>query len=163
MNVRDFKVNVQIEHYVWAHTIWLARSGSSAKSGDNHAKIYDGDMCERRRREIGGALAELYVAQLLGGSGAGAVCTYHKVPDVLDHLGGIEVRHTRWPNGKLLLREEEPDARYILVTGWLPTLTIRGYIWRPDGLRPEWLRDCNGLRKPCYWVPQRALKSIPLR
>lgn len=87
------------------------------------------------------------------------------MPDKDGDLGpGIQVRHTRHPNGRLLLHPtDENNHRFYLVTGTPPELTVRGWIMGGDGKHPDlWVELRPG--QPCFAVPQEMLsRPRPLR
>ena len=68
------------------------------------------------------------------------------------------------PRAHLLLNpEDKPDAAYILVTGEAPTLTIRGWMFGRDAMRPKYFDDI-GRRSPrgskLFWIDQGELEPI---
>jgi hypothetical protein len=85
---------------------------------------------------------------------------YHdKVRRSSDIEGGPQVRSTPYPNGSLILHDEDPDdERFVLVTGTMPTLTIVGSLIARYGKVEQHWRDnerTNG--REAYFVPQSAL------
>lgn len=108
----------------------------------------------RMQNTIDGLLAEIAVAKAFGQSwspGGVKVST--------GDVGKIEVRHTKYPQGNLLLyRTDSEEAIYILVVGVYPTLRLAGWIQGFEGKQPAmWKNSVT----PCYWIPQAALKPIP--
>jgi len=102
--------------------------------------------------DIEGAAAELLVARELGRYWHPALDPDRKVGDV----AGVDVRHTRLDGGALILHDEDIDDRpYVLVTGSLPLLTIRGHLHAETGKDRRWWRTDTG--RPAYFVPQAAL------
>lgn len=73
-------------------------------------------------------------------------------------VGHLEVRHTKLEHGKLLLKKRDADdAPVFLVTGSLPVMRIRGWMYARDGKKPEyWCTE--KMREPCYMAPQCLLQ-----
>lgn len=102
--------------------------------------------------QIDGAMAEMAVAKLLD--------KYFPNDFKTDISHDIEVRTTRHPNGCLIVRQNDSDAkRYVLVICETPKFHIIGWVWGSDAKRPEYWRAPNG-RPGAYFVPQSALKSF---
>lgn len=102
---------------------------------------------------LDGAWAEAAVAKFSNVYWSGTWKNFTAVPDV----GRVDVRYTRYDNGKLLLQQEDAaDALYVLVTGVPPVFTIRGACLGRDGKRPEFW-DATKPR-PCFAVPQASLR-----
>lgn len=72
-------------------------------------------------------------------------------------VGRIQVRHTQYGGGHLIVYEERDrvDAPYVLVTGKFPTFTIRGWAFGQECKQAEYWR--TDVREASYWVPQSRL------
>ena len=104
--------------------------------------------------DIAGAMAEAAVAKYLGVYWLGEWLN-HKCPDV----GGYQVRHTRYPGGKLLLQPEDKDEEeYILVTGTPPKFSIAGTIFAKQGKQDRYWDTT--MKRPCFAVPQHDLQTL---
>lgn len=138
------------------------RMRSSGNTGRNPHRSQAGRSDEERlRHETLGCMAEAAVARHLGIPYDGSVNRFHDVPDV----GPFEVRATDRRNGCLILRDNDhPDRPYVLAvgTGRDPIIELRGWLYGWEGRRGEWLRDPHG-RRPCWMVPQSALRRVPGR
>ena len=105
--------------------------------------------------DVVGAMAEAAVAKALGVYWLGEWLN-HKALDV----GDYQVRHTKHPNGRLLLQPGDADEQYfVLVTGLPPAFTIRGAIDACQGKTTEFWD--TSMERPCYAVPQHKLKEFP--
>lgn len=103
---------------------------------------------------IDGAMAEALVAKHTGKYWHAINKDFKDLPDV----GELEVRHTRYPNGAILLHPTDKDDRkYVLVAGLWPNMRIVGWIWGRDGKHPDYWKD--DIDRPCFWVPQNKLES----
>lgn len=104
---------------------------------------------------IEGAAAEYAAAKALN------VCwSFAPGPGYDGDIGhGFEVRSTPREDGRLILHESDPDDRpFLLVTGQIPTFTIRGWIMAGDAKKDYFWRD--DVPEPAYFVPQSALAKI---
>jgi hypothetical protein len=85
-------------------------------------------------------------------------------PDYLGDVGSrspkLHVRHSVRPDGRLILREDDPDdAVFVLVTGTIPAFRVCGWITGREGKAGD-LIDLNNNRPPCWMVPQSELRPI---
>ena len=101
--------------------------------------------------DIEGAMAEMAVAKATG---------MYFEPE-LDKFGDadvgqLHVRHTVLPDGCLIIRPEDPEGRYCLVTGQLGRYRIVGCIDSLDARQDIWMRAPQG-RPAAGFVPQSAL------
>lgn len=77
-------------------------------------------------------------------------------------VAGLQVRTGARPTHRLIIHPEDLDAAvFVLVTGRLPTYTVKGWILGADAKRPEWWEDPTGSR-PAFFVPQAALNPMVL-
>jgi hypothetical protein len=84
--------------------------------------------------------------------------------DSPDHDGdigpGLQVRHTRYDGGHLILHPEDEDGHvFFLVTGSFPNLTVRGWIRASEGKRGEWWGELQRGR-PAFNIPQHRLHRL---
>lgn len=75
-------------------------------------------------------------------------------------VGDVQIRASKKDSAHLLLHESDPDdALFVLVTGEAPHFRIVGEILGREGKRQEWFGDPYGTNRPCFWVPQSALRG----
>jgi hypothetical protein len=144
----------------------VRRMNEAARMGLNHATSVNRSAPERLHQELAGVCGELAVEYWLGRRGeAGAVNTFHHIPDV----GRAEVRCAIRHTYNLIVRDWEPMQRaYILTTielpntevwlhGWLwgYEAELRGRRWNPGGTREAWLVRQDRLRP----LPDRPLQA----
>lgn len=101
--------------------------------------------------DIEGAMAEMAVAKATG---------MYFEPE-LDKFGDadvgqLHVRHTVLPDGCLIIRPDDPEGRYCLVTGQLGRYRIVGCIDSVEARQDIWMRAPQG-RPAAWFVPQSAL------
>ena len=76
-----------------------------------------------------------------------------------DLPGGIQVRHTQYKTGRLLLHDrDDDDHRFVLVVGQIPVFTVVGWIQGGDGKRQVHWDD--KLPRPTFAVGQEHLHPI---
>lgn len=81
----------------------------------------------------------------------------HSLPGDVGHL---QVRHTQHEDGHMIVHDRDKDHDpFILVTGSIPKLTLRGWLYGKDCKKPEYYRT-EGVRHPAYFVPQSELKPL---
>lgn len=108
--------------------------------------------------DVEAAGAELAVAKALGVHWTGLDGPDKDVGDV----AGAQVRHSRRQDASLILHERDADDdRFVLVTGALPDMTVRGWCWGREGKRPHHWR--TSVPRPAYFVPQSALRRMEAR
>lgn len=145
--------------------------------GECRAAAYVGinrrlDSMRNQRQEVHGAAAggdywtidveaagaELALAKALGVHWTGLDGPDKDVGDV----AGAQVRHSRRPDASLILHERDADGdRFVLVTGALPEMTVRGWLHGRDGKRPEFWR--TNVPRPAYFVPASELRPMGAR
>jgi hypothetical protein len=142
--------------------VGLLRFRMSGNAGLNPHQSQEGRTDEHRIwHETLGCMAEAAVAQHIGIAYAGTVNTFHAEPDV----GPFEVRATDRRNGCLIVRDNDPPERpYVLVVGngRDPVVELRGWLFGHEARDRRWLRNPHG-RRPCWMVPQHALRQVPVR
>lgn len=108
--------------------------------------------------DIDGAAAEMAVSKHLGRYWSAHVrqFTGDDVP------GGVQVRSTTYEQGKLIIRDDDPDdAFFVLVVANAPTYSIRGGIFARDAKIDAYFRACDPSEgSPAWWVPQDALVDL---
>lgn len=104
--------------------------------------------------EIEGAAAEIAVAKATGSYFDPSVGKY-KAKDV----GEFHVRHTTLERGSLVIRDQDPDGKYLLVVGELGAYRIVGSTDSQRVKRPEYRKAPNG-RAEAWFVPQTELEEM---
>jgi len=103
--------------------------------------------------DVLGAAAELVVANFLGVEWRAALTVERDVD-----VEGYHVRATRYATGRLRIHPDDSGI-FILVTGTVPNLMIRGCHRAESCKRPEfWDEPQPG--RPAWFVPQSELHSI---
>lgn len=100
--------------------------------------------------DIEGALAEMALSKFLG--------TYWKGKGHIkdDDVDGMEVRYTDRDNGCLIIRPDDPNRIYWLVTGVRGTYHVHGWLHAEIAKQDKYRRAPNG-RPPAYFIPQSDL------
>lgn len=147
-------VQITPVEFAVASLVGSMREISAHRDGRQH--VAGGPIEDGIRNHVLGAVGELAVAKALNVFWGGSVNTFKLAGDV----GRIEVRHTARHENRLLVREQDPDARaFVLVTGYPPELVVRGWIWGADAKVDRWAEN-PGDRGRCYFVPQGELYPI---
>ena len=77
-----------------------------------------------------------------------------------DLAGALEVRHTPYAHGSLLVRPEDSPARtYVFVTGGPVRYVLCGYLTGAAAMVPRWWWP-DAPRRACWRIPQWALSPI---
>jgi len=106
------------------------------------------------RANIEGAIAEALVAKTFKRYWPSVVKNFKQLRG---DVGELQVRHTRLHNGCLLLHEKDADdAKFVLVTGGIQDMKIRGWLVGKDGKQAKFWRNVD---RPCFFVPQACLKK----
>lgn len=81
--------------------------------------------------------------------------------------GFLQVRHTRWDTGQLLVYpDEKDDDPFILVTGAEGIYYLRGWLPGAEAKDPRWWGTLCREGHPCFHVPQaelRPMATLPVR
>ena len=113
-----------------------------------------------RWNEVTAACAEFSVARTIGRFWTAAIYAKNKTVDILPD---IEVRYSQHVNGHLLLyRSDQPERRYVFVTGSIPVFDIHGWMYGNEGMLSKYERDLRPGRPAVYFVPREVLKDIRL-
>lgn len=151
------KVQITAEEFARCAGVGMRRFASSAAKGHNHASTYERTFYTRLEEETVGAVGEYAFCKHLGYTWDESVDTFHSVPDVSTQF---EIRATRREDGRLIVRDNDPDDRaYVLVTGTAPDLEIRGWMWGREAKQPQFLSNPNGHRQ-AWFVPQGNLRKL---
>lgn len=106
-----------------------------------------------------GAAGELAAARVLGVYWPAHVNVNKPGPS--DLPPDWEVRARRPDRADLTCTpRDDPDRRYLLVTGTLPTLTVHGWLWGREAMAPQYLRDDDRMPEPLYFAPQHVLHPV---
>jgi hypothetical protein len=103
---------------------------------------------------INGACGELAVATLLGMEWDESVNVF-KVPDV----GNLHVRTRSEDWHDLIIRDNDADGLYVLVTGIAPKLTVQGVCDSRRVKVPKYRKTYGG-REEAWFIPQKELSSV---
>lgn len=107
---------------------------------------------------IEGACGEIAAAKATGKYWGGSIGTFKAQGD-LDGCGW-EVRTRSRHDFDLIVRDDDADDRiFILVTGYAPNYSVRGWILAADAKRDEWRKDYGG-HGPAYFVPMSSLRDM---
>ena len=75
-------------------------------------------------------------------------------------VGSLQVRTTQYHNGHLLLHDDDKDDDiFVLMTGLVPALRIRGWCFAKEGKMDDFKKDPLGGRE-AYFVPQEILRPM---
>jgi len=112
---------------------------------------------DREKTHKMGCRAELAFAKLLGLKWNDFCFETRKQGDV----GGVEVRCTDYPTGRLLICPRDLDSRpYMLVRAHRrPEYKFIGWMYGKDGKRSEWERDKGHAISSVYFIPNEALRD----
>jgi hypothetical protein len=76
-----------------------------------------------------------------------------------DLIPGLQIRHTTYRSGRLIVHPYEPDHfRFVLVRGLPPTLELVGWIMGADAKQRRYWRDDVPI--PAYFVPAAELAPL---
>lgn len=106
------------------------------------------------------AAAELALAKALGVFWVGGT---DPVADRRDgDVAGLQVRHTKHRNGKLILHNRDSDAHtFVLVVGAMPEFEVVGFITGAEGKQPQhWWANAP---RPAYFVAREFLAPFAAR
>ena len=79
----------------------------------------------------------------------------------VDIAPNIDVKFTKHLTGRLLVfTDADPDRKYVLVTGEMPTYNIIGWMLGHDAKKDEFLDTPDRRRPPVYAVPQERLNKF---
>ena len=105
--------------------------------------------------DIVGAIGEYAVARALGKPFQPLLNTF-KLPDV----GELQVRATRWPRGHLIVREDDPEGVYVLVTVNEPRAEVHGWLTAKEARQDKYWGNPDETRAACWSVPQYDLHPL---
>lgn len=124
---------------------------------------YDSPKGDEWATEIESCCAEIAVAKFLNKYWSGGVFDGSRAEFDVD---GRQVRHTPYHSGCLIIYpEDDPNSKYVLVTGKAPDYKVRGWVIGGEVQRlgkehEYWTQPPNKLSQS-WWVPQTALRRIP--
>lgn len=144
-----------------ARRVGLARLARSRGTGLAQPFGDPGDD-QREQIDVESSIAELGVARWLGlewhPNTEGAL--YPRPPDVGSR---VEVRWTKWLSGHLLVHDDDPDERImVLVVGAHPRMRVRGWTTGWYGKRPYWNDTPRPGSRLSKMVPPGKLLSASL-
>ena len=125
------------------------------QSGEVYGKASRGDYWTI---DIEAAAAEMAAAKALGVFWAPAASAAQDRLDG-DLPGGIQIRHTSYPTGRLIVHDRDDDDHvFVLVIGTMPHFKVVGWI-RGEDAKDEMFWDTK-VPRPAFFVPQDHL--LPL-
>ena len=144
------RIELTTHEYLTAALIGFSRSYAAAFRGQRDKFPVGGD---RYRNDIEGAAAEL-----AGGRGLSVYWPGFVDPgrEEFDLPGWGEVRWSARRDACLIVRQaDDPERRYLLVTGQFGVYELRGWLYGREARRAEWERH-----RGAWFVPQSALRSV---
>jgi hypothetical protein len=143
----------------FSHAVHAAnmRVVASASMKLNHATSCDRTILERFRQELVGACGEMAFGKLSGRWFIPSLNTFHVTADA---FSDIEVRATDRVNGRLIVRDNDSDARrFVLALVEGDAVRFAGWMTGRDAKQDKWLDNPNGSRES-WWVEQWHLNSM---
>jgi len=142
-------VRLTQNQFLLAALVGLVRQIAASEKGQ--ADKFEG-AGDRWATDIEGACAELAAAKGLGIFWPALVAPGKTASDLV----GWEIRWTARADGCLIVRpRDDPERRYLLVTGARGSYELRGWIHGREARRDEWRRE-DGV----WFVPQAALEAV---
>lgn len=153
---RGIRVELTLSEETWASRVGIARE-LYAEGNLEHHTFEQPTRIANIQAHVIGAIGELAAAKALDIHWSHAERPYTwGLHDLGDDL---EVRATRYRSGHLLIRsKDDPDRRYILVSGQAPVVYVVGWIWGREAKTDRWWRELD--HRPAYWIPQEYLRSM---
>lgn len=155
------EITLTVEEFWEAVRVAYVRFMLSRKAGLDPATTYERGYLTRLIEEVVGSCGEAAVGKWRG-TPWGLVNTFHRIPDT----GNIEVRATKVPSGRLIIRpweiKNDPqllERIFVLVTGEAPTLTLVGWALGSELIDDQWKDDPNGYGS-AWFVPAEALHDM---
>lgn len=147
------EITLEWHEYAMAAEIGKLRRLTALRRGSENSH---GAVSLSWTEDVEGAGAELCVAKCLNLYWNGGIDTF-KNPDIGVN---IQVRWTPKHSNSLIVRPSDLDENYyVLVTGELPRMTVRGFLRGDEAKREHWARSPNG-RPPAYFIPSDYLHPI---
>jgi hypothetical protein len=123
------------------------------KWGTKHK--YGASLVGRFERDGDGACSEQATAKWLDRHWNGNIGDKHAA-DIGDD---IDVKHTNHDDGKLIVHpDSHDDWYYVLVTGTVPTFTVRGWLFGREAKQQQFWAELQPNR-PAFCVPQDMLRD----
>jgi hypothetical protein len=142
-------VTLTQNQFLLAALVGLVRQIAASEKGQ--ADKFEG-ATDRWGTDVEGACAELAAAKGFGIFWPALVDPGKTASD----LDGWEIRHTTHPDGCLIVRpRDDPERRYLLVTGGRGRYHLAGWLYGHEARRDEWRRDDGA-----WFVPQSALEAV---
>ncbi len=116
-------------------------------------------------------IAPEYDVELIGLMGEYAAAQYFNIDFVFNTLydyerndlsNGYEVRSTTWPNGNLIIYDDDKPACYILAIVNLDesSVDLKGWLHIIECRQKKYWRDKPQVRQASYWVSQSDLRPL---
>ena len=105
--------------------------------------------------EIEGAMAEAALARETGNFFDPRVGRYNS-----KDVGEYHVRQTSLPDGCLIIRDKDPDGKYVLIVGSLGEYKIAGCIESVKARDMSQYRRAPNGRPPAWLIPQQELAPL---
>ncbi len=152
-------MNVTLSFAEFYHAVDAAklRMASSSLKQLNHATTYKRNYIERLQEEVIGTCGEMAVAKAMNKWFIPTIDTFHDRPDVFD---AVEVRSTGRADGRLIVRDNDPDDRiYILAIVQAPDIKLAGWMRGGDCKIQKYFYNPNNYRD-AWFVPQKDLQTM---
>lgn len=150
-------VTLSYGEQVAAATIGVQRQLEAIRAGRPDTHGFEGLGWDLH---VEGAAGELALAKACGVYWPASVNTFRDGEDVT----GYEVRTRSKPYYDLILRpNDDPEKRYVLITGKMPVYQIRGWILGKDGMQEQFWRTIANSREPAYFIPALSLTPVTPR
>jgi hypothetical protein len=154
----DVIVSLTVSEIVSCYHVAGHRITASEAQRLNHASTYQRGIRTRFDQESVGAIGERAFAKWLNVYSTDPINTFHDTPDCGDRF---EIRSTSFPDGRLIVRDNDADDRiYVLaLVGLDGRVILRGWIRGSDAKQPKWIWNPNEVRQ-AWGVVQDALNPM---
>jgi len=154
-------VNVELNvcEMQYAATVAIVRKNESDKMGLKDANGFDRSKYPVLPMELEGVAAEIAVAASRNVYFDASYNTFKQADVGVDG----QVRYSFKDHGRLIVRKKDnPDHCYVLVTGQMPHMIIRGWMYGHEAMKDGYL-DTPQRRPPAWFVPQEDLRPWKLK
>lgn len=146
---------VELDKWEFMHATTIGTWRQNANVGRPDAYGFNGDGYSAH---VDGCLYEYSVAKAMNLHWSGV----RSNPFVLrGDVGVLQVRGSRYKDGHLLVHQpDEDESAFVFVVGDSPfKYRLVGWLKGGDAKSSEWWKDPTGAGRPCFMVPQEALRD----